>query len=370
MNVLSLVSYHFLPAKMGGQKNIALHNTYLSKYVNLICICTCSNDVKYAAYKVLNILNESPLRYINIFYFFKIRRIIREENISHLILEHPYYGWLGFLLKQFCNVKFIIHSHNIESIRFKALNKWWWKVLWFYEKWVYQMADCNLFITNEDKIYAETNYKIKKDRTAVITYGIELNQIPSIEEKQQAQLCIRSKYQINDDEKLILFNGTLNYAPNIAAIETILHHINPILKKQTNYKYKILICGKGLPQKFNAFLQEPNIIYCGLVDDISIYFKAAAVFINPVTEGGGIKTKIVEALGYNTTVISSQSGAIGISKELVNGKLLMVNNNNWEDFSKLIVEADSTIQTPNEFYVHFCWETIAQKTYKILQDIS
>lgn len=369
MNVLSLVSYNFLPAKMGGQKNIALHNSYLSKLVNLVCVATSSNDTKAATYKVYNILNESPFRYINIFYFFTIKRIIKEEKISHLILEHPYYGWLGFLLKHFCKIKLIIHSHNIESMRFRTLHKCWWKILWHYEKWVHQQADFSLFITEEDKIYAETNYKINKNKSSIITYGIEFDKITTENEKQSAKAFIQSKYKINVDEKLILFNGTLNYAPNINAIETIVQSINPILQQHPNFKYKILICGKDLPEKFNQLTNEPNIIYCGLVDDISIYFKAVDILINPVLDGGGIKTKIVEALGYNVTVISTQSGAIGIPKELVNCKLLIVNNDQWKEFSQLIVTADTTIQTPASFFKHFYWGNIAQKTYQNLQQI-
>ena len=367
MNLLSLVSYNFLPAKMGGQKNVALHNAYLSKHVNLVCVATSLNDTKVATYKVYNILNESPFRYINIFYFFTIRRIIKEEKITHLLLEHPYYGWLGFLLKYFCKVKLIIHSHNIESMRFRTLHKWWWKVLGYYEKWVHQQADFSLFITEEDKFYAERFYKINSSKTAVITYGIEFYKIPTKDEKQKAKAFIRMKHQINEDEKLILFNGTLNYKPNIAAIEIILQHINTFLQKQQNFKYKILICGKDLPEKFNQLTNEPNIIYCGLVDDISKYFKAADIFINPVVDGGGIKTKVVEALAFNTTVISTQSGAIGIPMEMVNDKLLIINDGDWDAFSRLIIETNSSIQTSDLFYKHFYWGNIAEKTYQILQ---
>jgi hypothetical protein len=56
---------------------------------------------------------------------------------------------------------------------------------------------------------------------------------------------------------------------------------------------------------------DQNIIYAGFVDDISIYFKGADVFINPVSYGGGIKTKLVEALGYNLNAVSTSNGAIG-----------------------------------------------------------
>ena len=97
-NVLSLVSYKIFPAKSGGQKNIAIFYKYLSVFHNMVCVTVEDNDPSYADYEVLNILSNSKLRYINIFYFFTLRRIIKKYQISHLIIEHPYYGWLGLLL--------------------------------------------------------------------------------------------------------------------------------------------------------------------------------------------------------------------------------------------------------------------------------
>ena len=75
INVLSIVSYNFLPAKMGGQKGIAFFYNFLSKKVNLTCVTTKSNDASYAkGYTVLPILSESKFRYINLFYFFTLKK--------------------------------------------------------------------------------------------------------------------------------------------------------------------------------------------------------------------------------------------------------------------------------------------------------
>src|SRR5579863_4982057 len=104
--IISIVSYPFLPAKSGGQKGVALFYKYFSKYHHLICITTEKNDPSAAqGYDVQNILSNSPIRYINIFYFFTIRKIIKQQQATHLLLEHPYYGWLGMLLKKFCRIK-------------------------------------------------------------------------------------------------------------------------------------------------------------------------------------------------------------------------------------------------------------------------
>ena len=47
-NVLSIISYPFLPAKMGGQKGIALFNKYFGQNVNLTCAGVKANDEKFA----------------------------------------------------------------------------------------------------------------------------------------------------------------------------------------------------------------------------------------------------------------------------------------------------------------------------------
>ena len=120
--VISIVSYPFLPAKVGGQKGVAFFYKYFSRYHKVICVTTEKNDPGAAeGYDVLNILSNSPIRYINAFYFFTLRKIIRHNKATHLVLEHPYYGWLGVLLKWFCRVKLIVHSHNIEGLRWKSL---------------------------------------------------------------------------------------------------------------------------------------------------------------------------------------------------------------------------------------------------------
>src|SRR5438045_9555446 len=88
-NVLSLVSYKIFPAKSGGQKNIAIFYKYFSAFHNLVCVTIKDNDPAYAGYTVLNVLSNSKLRYINIFYFFTLRTFIKKYQISYLIIEHP-----------------------------------------------------------------------------------------------------------------------------------------------------------------------------------------------------------------------------------------------------------------------------------------
>lgn len=359
--VISIVSYSFLPARVGGQKGIALFNKYFCRYHRLICVTTKNNDPAAAeGYEVRNILSGSPARYINIFYFFTLRKIIRQNNASHLILEHPYYGWLGILLKWFCGVKLVVHSHNIEGLRWKTLGKWWWRILWGYEKRIHRNADFNFFIHDQDKQYAIAHFGLKPERCMIMTYGIEWNTIPPHQEIQEARQWLRTRFNIAAQETILFFNGAFNYRPNLEALKKTIEIIEPLLQ-QKGFQYKIIICGRNIPASISERKYD-HIIVEGFVDDIGIYFKGADIFLNPITEGGGIKTKLVEALGYNLNAVSTVNGAIGIDPAICNGKLLLCADGDWDAFAGLVVKAAGIhADMPAAYFEHFYWGYSTQK---------
>ena len=349
---------------MGGQKGIAFFYNYLSEDINLTCVTTkANNTAAVSGYEVLNILSNSGSRYINVFYFFTLRKIIKEKQITHLIIEHPYYGWLGILLKIFCKVKLIVHSHNIEALRFKSTGRWWWRILWQYEKFTHQRADANFFIHDEDRDFAINKFKLVATRSITITYGFELQKTPSAEERLTAKNELSKLYKTNTDTRLLLFNGTLDYKPNLDALDSILEYINPLLLSFDHFNYKIIICGKGLPSRYDELksYESKNIIYAGFVDDINVYFKGVDIFINPVTDGGGIKTKVVEALGYGLSVISTKSGATGIPMNITGNKMKIIADKDWGEFAKQAGIINTTTSIPNSFFDHFYWGNITAK---------
>ena len=365
VHIASLVSYKFLPAQMGGQKCIALFNRYLSKTNNLVCVGVKENETNYEQeYPIHPLLSNSKLRYINLFYFFTLKRFIQQHKITHLIIEHPYLGWLGILLKWSCKVKLIVHSHNIESERFKSLRKWWWGLLWHYEKFVHRNADYSFFIQGYDMNYAIEKFKLNTAKCMVVTYGTELCAAPTPTEKNDAKQYLCKTHSIAESEKILLFNGSLGYAPNADAVEAILHKINPVLLADDNFKYKIIICGNKLPVQYHGLAEykEKNIIYAGFVEDIAIYFKGADIFINPVIEGGGIKTKVVEALGYDLSVVSTQSGATGIDVVETGKKMILVADEDWNEFARQVILMDSAVNIPVPFFDEFYWGNIIRKT--------
>jgi glycosyltransferase involved in cell wall biosynthesis len=361
MNIISLVSYPFLPARSGGQKNIAFFYKYFSRYHQVTVVSTKKNPPAMAdGYELLNLLSNSPFRYINPFIFFTIRKLIREKKATHLILEHPYFGWLGILLKRYCGVRLIIHSHNIEGKRWKSLGKWWWRILWYYEKFTHRQADYNFFIQDEDRKYAIHSYGLDPKTCLIVSFGTEISEQPVLETRISGGKIIRQQLQIPENTPLLLFNGAFRYAPNREALENLLFEINPRLQKK-GIVYKILILGLDIPE---AVLQTsyPDILVLGFVENLELFLTGSDVFLNVVVSGGGIKTKLVEALAYNLNAVSTENGAIGVDPGLCNGKLCICPDNDWSLFAETIIRAkDIKKNTPPVFYENFLWANITQR---------
>jgi len=361
LKIIALIPYKVFPPNMGGQRAIVLFYRSLSKLISLSAFTVTENHSE-EEFEIINTISTSTFRYINPFLFFQLKKMAKQKNATHILFEHPYYAWLIFLINHFTSLKTIIHSHNIESERFKSIGKPWWKLLWYYEKWAYKNADKIWFITEFDKQYAVEKYHISEKKAIVIPYGTALNELPAENELLKSKLFVQEKHNIKEDEHILLFNGALGYKPNLEAVLTIIEKINPILLA-SNYKYKIIICGKGLPAAMNELkeYEDKNIIYAGFVDDIDLYFKACDLFINPIIYGGGIKTKLVEALGFGKNAVSTKNGAIGVSAHFTEGRLKIVDDNDWTNFSHEIINTKIMLNSNQLFYQNYSWETISKK---------
>jgi len=366
--LLAIAPYNYLPWFSGGQKSIAQFLDYLGRETNLAVITVAENDFSLVkSYKQLPLLKRSFSRYIDLSLVSKLTALIKKEKKDAVIWEHPYYAWLAWIIKKRTGIKTIIHSHNIEYKRFQTTGRWWWPVLKMYEKWSFKFADHILFVAPEDKNFAIESWKIKKEKCIELAFGVEIREYPQdkVENKQK----ILTAHHISNSERILLFNGLLDYKPNLDALKVILDEINPLLLAQSSFRYKIIICGKRLPKELDELKDyaDKNIIYAGFVEDIEAYFKAADLFLNPVQSGGGVKTKMVESIAFGTTVIATETAAAGINKNICGNKLIVVADDDWKAFANAIIKnAGKNEITPASYYEYYYWGNIVKKVTAIL----
>ncbi|MBM3433005.1 MAG: glycosyltransferase family 4 protein [Bacteroidetes bacterium] len=368
--LLVIAPYSYLPAFSGGQKTIAQFLHHLSKELSVTVVSTQKNDASLAqGYTLHRWLPDPFWRYLHIRLFFRLSKLISAEQFDAVLWIHPYYFWLNRLIQKKFRLFTIVHSHNIEFQRFRSTGKWWWPILRLYEGACLKKADLNYFISASDRAEGINAWKLNPDHCDVLPIGVAQQQPPT--DRSICRQIIEGRHQIAPGTKILLFNGLLNYGPNQQALDDILQHINPRLLQHSSHPYRLIVCGKNLPTPYNnlAAYQSQHILYAGFVEDIETYFKAADVFLNPIKSGGGVKSKMVEAIGLGTTVISTQTGAIGIEADACGNKLQIAPDQDWEQFVHLIEnEASRETVTPEAYYQTYYWGNIIQKIIRQLTD--
>ena len=240
--IAAIVPYPVFPPVMGGQKAIALFYEALAKRCSLHCIGVTQNE-EAKEFPVHRLLGKAKSRYVNPLLFFRVYKLAQQNNCTHLLFEHPYYAWMIALFRWFTHFKIIVHSHNIESERFRSIGKPWWRILRYYEQWAYQLAHFVWFLTPEDRQFAIDELKVNEKKCTVIPYGTFAESLPSTSDVEQARGYLEKQHGIHKNEKIILFNGMLSYKPNLDALLLILEKINPLLNQSCMRDLStILIC--------------------------------------------------------------------------------------------------------------------------------
>lgn len=369
--VLGIVSYAVFPARMGGQKCVQGFYEQLAKETKLILAVAKNNQTDTIPNaQVENFLFDHWKGPLNIFYLFRLMKLIRKHRVNVIIIEHSYFGWLGLLLRWLTGTPYIIRSHNIEAHRFRDMQRMFWKSYHSYEKFVHQKANHSFFITEEDLNYAITNWHLKPGNCTMITYGVK-PETGLDASKPVLRRRIIEYFKIPNNTLLFLFNGTLNYTPNTDALHIIVHELLPRLREK-KLSFRIFICGSDLSDQWEHVLKEqPEIIHCGFVDDINVFMIGTDCSINPVTLGGGIKTKLVEALASHQTVITTATGVKGLLPSITGDKVKVIPDYDWTLFANAMSTVNPYHQSmiPDAFFEHHNWENIIAKALVSLRSL-
>jgi glycosyltransferase involved in cell wall biosynthesis len=365
MNVLALVTYRVYPTLMGGQKGVALFYKYLQLRLNVLLVVSRNNQLSNEQHCATPILHENKKIFMNLFLYDHLKKLVRKCKPEVIIAEHSYAAWLALLLRHAMGIPYIIHSHNIEALRFREMKRSWWKLYWHYERWIHQRANYNFFISKADQMYAIQHFRIKPEKCTIIPYGIEGDNDQQAFDRE----AFLASIGIWENEKVFYFNGTLDYKPNLDAVMILLNNIAPQLRNLI-YKFKIIVTGNRASSALTQLLKShPDVLFLEYVPDVKPFYKAAHLFLNPVLHESGIKTKVIEALAHHCSVVSTESGARGIDKDVCSAKVMTVPDGDWNAFAATILESlnKPAVQTSQAFFDTYGWETIALKAVKKIE---
>jgi polysaccharide biosynthesis protein PslH len=353
---MSVVWYKVLPAHFGGQKGITKFNEALAKYFPLLCVCSKNNEPgTVSGYQVFNWLPISKTQFINPLLIVRLLLFANRHHITHVVLEHPYHVIAATLLK-WSGRSIICHTHNIEYSRWKMSGKKFSSVVRMVESNAYRISDVVMFKTRQDLSFAANKWRLNTEKLLLMPYCIGK---PIETDKEKSRELLISRHNIPIDHLVLLFNGTLDYAPNAEAVVNIKKHLVHALRK-LNVAFTILITGRLLDPAYQYLetIRAREVNMAGYVDDIDSYFAGADVYINTVNDGQGIQTKTLEALSYNLPVVMFEHMSNGIEKELAGEHLQLVANHNWRAFAEAIVRAAQQTNKPvrEQFFEHYSFD--------------
>lgn len=263
---------------------------------------------KYAnkASRLLQIL-QGNIMYISNQTINQICRIVEDKNIELVFIEDSVFGNLAKKIKKhYPKIPIIAFYHDIgaDLYRQKRLSS----------KSILTKLECAITIKEERVQQRYNDINIVFSKRDVELYRKYYSSLPDAVIPLSAYIPEHSteytnSQNVSDNVKQLLFVGT-RYWPNLVGIRWFYNNVLPGLEDNV----VLNVVGRGtelLRDEFN----DPRVIVHGTVDDVFDYYRMADIFIIPLFNGGGMKTKTVEAISYGKCIVGTSEGLVGFWDE-------------------------------------------------------
>lgn len=268
------------------------------------------NYIAYGKYKnyigKLRRLSQGNMMFISNAIIKEICNIITEKNINAVFIEDSVYGNLVKSIKKKCSQIWVItFYHDLKADLFKQ---------WIKNKNLVGKIECSIGIRQEkiNQQYADVNLVFNKRDADLFTlyYGRRPEGIIALP-AAVPDSCINNETVTRENEtKTLLFVGK-KYFPNLVGLRWFAKNVLPFL----NPDITIQIVGQGL-ECMRDELTDFRFQVIGEVKSLDTYYREADIVIAPLFDGGGMKTKTVEALSYGKMFVGTKESLFGFWEEM------------------------------------------------------
>jgi sugar transferase (PEP-CTERM/EpsH1 system associated) len=130
-----------------------------------------------------------------------------------------------------------------------------------------------------------------------------------------------------------LFVGTMDYLPNVDAVEYFAEDILPRVREQ-HPELKFVIAGRDPARRVRRLKRLPGVFVTGTVPEVETYLVGATVVVAPFRIAQGIQNKLLEALAVGKPIVSTPGPAAAIAAS--HGETLLIAGTSQE-FAKSLV---------------------------------
>ena len=173
-----------------------------------------------------------------------------------------------------------------------------------------------------------------------------------------------------DDKKHILFVGK-KYYPNLVGFKWFVDNVLPSLTANI----QVDVVGRGL-EELRSEYSDPRINVIGGVESLNPYYENADIVIAPLFDGGGMKSKTVEALSFGKIFVGTEESLFGFWEEMdsdIRGKTCYQCNTQEEWIQTINNLANDDIHKFNEdvfelFKAKFSYDVIRDQLKAIMEE--
>lgn len=121
--------------------------------------------------------------------------------------------------------------------------------------------------------------------------------------------------EIRSLQPYIVFTGTMDYLPNVDAVQFFCREVLPRIREQMP-GVRFVIAGRNPTREVLRLGTDSAVRVTGAVPDIRPYLRGAGAAVAPMRIARGVQTKILEALAIGIPVAASSAAARALPQEL------------------------------------------------------
>ncbi|MBN9519163.1 glycosyltransferase [bacterium] len=214
--------------------------------------------------------------------------------------------------------RWVVMAHNVESLIWRRyteaeqnpVKRWYVRRQWHkferFERWATAAATAAVAVSPDDA-------RLMRERFGVAA--------PAVVENGVDTAYFRPQRDVDRDPARVLFLGSLDWRPNLDAVNLLLNDIFPRVRAAVPHATLALV-GRHPPEWLRTrAAATPGVELSADVPDVRPFLATCGMLAVPLRIGGGSRLKILEALATATPVVSTRVGAEGL--ELVPGRDLV-----------------------------------------------
>lgn len=251
--------------------------------------------------KVHQLLRKLPLQFLSR----KGLKYLKINQQYHCVILESEFCWAVTLNDTITYKNLIVRVHNIESLYFKMLGK---SATNLKEKIYYKLETAKIKQLSQIVFQkADRLWFISKDDLKVCNLPQKSMFMPFPVNDAFVQPTVKKGFNV-------VFMGSLFMQNNLYGLDWYVKNVHPLLIKEVpDYHFYIIGSLKEenleLDKKYSQLNKVTIVINAPCLKN---YYEKAAVFINPMFHGSGVKVKSVNALVNGLPLVSTSIGVEGI----------------------------------------------------------